>query len=712
MEKEKMSDPDTFFSLFERVANSRGWPDSERVVMLQSVFTGKAQAAYSALGERESRVYKTVKEAVLKAYELVPEAYRQRFRSWRKSERQSHVEFARDLTKHFNRWCSALDVKSYEELCDVIVLEQFIDCVPPEVATHIIERGISTVSEAATVADEYILAHKGKSRKSYPIDFSTVRPANQSRFGRFESARPSRFSKSTNFDSLCNYCHERGHWKSDCPASRKLSPISAFVSDGFVSLSDTDCKVPVKILRDTGATDSFIRASVLPFSKDSDTGDCVIVRGVSLVPLSAPLHKVFLTSGFVEGNVHIAVRPALPLNGVDVILGNDLAGDRVWPSGGPVKVSTRKEPDDCERTFPEVFTACAVTRAMAKAKSDTEDCDFKLDFQLPESLSVSQQELVTEQRADASLSDLFDQVQPTQEAKSSASGYFLQDEVLVRKWIPQRTDLLGTPIFQTVVPTKFREEVLSCSHNQTGHLGVNKTYHHILRYFFWPRLKRDVASFIKTCHTCQLTGKPNQSIKPAPLRPIPAIENPFEHLIIDCVGPLPKSKSGSQYLLTVMCLVTRYPAAYALRNITAKSVVKALTNFIAIFGIPKIIQSDQGSNFSSHLFAQVLEQLGVKHNQASAYHAQSQGALERFHQPLKSLLRSYCTELNRDWEEGLPWLLLAAREVCQESTGFSPNDLVFGHKVRGPLAVLHDNWAKDEPPANLLDYVNGFRHRL
>ncbi len=43
------------------------------------------------------------------------------------------------------------------------------------------------------------------------------------------------------------------------------------------------------------------------------------------------------------------------------------------------------------------------------------------------------------------------------------------------------------------------------------------------------------------------------------------------------------------------------------------------------------------------------------------------------------------------WEEGLTWLMLSAREVCQESTGFSPNDLVFGHTVRGPLAVLRDN---------------------
>ena len=74
-----------------------------------------------------------------------------------------------------------------------------------------------------------------------------------------------------------------------------------------------------------------------------------------------------------------------------------------------------------------------------------------------------------------------------------------------------------------------------------------------------------------------------------------------------------------------------------------------------------MIQSDQGSNFSSHMFAQVLKQLCVQHNQSSAYHAQSQGALERFHQTLKSILRPYCTELGKDWEEGLPWLMLAAR---------------------------------------------------
>lgn len=63
----------------------------------------------------------------------------------------------------------------------------------------------------------------------------------------------------------------------------------------------------------------------------------------------------------------------------------------------------------------------------------------------------------------------------------------------------------------------------------------------------------------------------------------------------------------------------------------------------------------------------------------------AQGTLESFHQTLKSLLRAYCTQMEEDWEEGLPWLMLAAREVTQESTGFSPNDLVFEHSVCGLL---------------------------
>lgn len=99
---------------------------------------------------------------------------------------------------------------------------------------------------------------------------------------------------------------------------------------------------------------------------------------------------------------------------------------------------------------------------------------------------------------------------------------------------------------QIVVPTKLREVVLNVVHGPVaGHLGVKKTYDRILRHFYWPLLKKSVSKFIKTCYICQMTGKPNQSLKPAPLCPIRAIGQPFEYLLIDCVGPWPPSKSGN-----------------------------------------------------------------------------------------------------------------------------------------------------------------------
>ncbi len=296
--------------------------------------------------------------------------------------------------------------------------------------------------------------------------------------------------------------------------------------------------------------------------------------------------------------------------------------------------------------------------------------------------------------------------------KFSLPYYFLQDGLLCRQQ-PVSTDSALDPRIQIVVPLTFRHAVLQLSHQGlVGHMGVRKTYDRILRKFYWPRIKRDVVNYIRSCHICQMTGKPNQKVPLAPLQPIAVVTTPFEHLIIDCVGTLPRSKAGHAYLLTVMCQSTRYPAAYPLRSITTKSILKALTSFMSVFGIPKTIQSDQGSNFMSRQFSKVMQQLKVKHSISSAYHPQSQGVLERFHQTLKSLLRSYCVELDCDWEDGLPWMLLAIREVVQESTGFSPNELVFGHTVRGPIALLADEWRTSDPPENVLDYVRSFRYRL
>ena len=106
----------------------------------------------------------------------------------------------------------------------------------------------------------------------------------------------------------------------------------------------------------------------------------------------------------------------------------------------------------------------------------------------------------------------------------------------------------------------------------------------------------------RTCQACQLSGKPNQNIPKAPLQPIPVLHEPFAKVIIDCVGPLPKTKSGNEYLLTLKCTATRFPEAIPLRNIRTKTFAKDVVKFFTTFGLPTIVQNDQGSNFTSHLF--------------------------------------------------------------------------------------------------------------
>ena len=76
------------------------------------------------------------------------------------------------------------------------------------------------------------------------------------------------------------------------------------------------------------------------------------------------------------------------------------------------------------------------------------------------------------------------------------------------------------------------------------------------------------------------------------------------------------------------------------------------------------------------------------------------------------MMRAYCYEHQKEWDDGIPLLLFATREVIQESLGFSPFDLVFGHSVRGPLQLLKEQWLSGDTEYDLLTYVTAFRERL
>ena len=152
---------DKYFLHFEKVAENLNWPKEHWTLLLQSVLIGKAREIYTQLGVEQSHHYETVKELILKGYELVPEAYRQKFRNCKKDSNQTHVEFARNKEQLFDRWCCSKKIdQNYDKLRQLVLVEEFKRCIQSDVKTFLCEKQVETLEEAARLADDYYLTHK------------------------------------------------------------------------------------------------------------------------------------------------------------------------------------------------------------------------------------------------------------------------------------------------------------------------------------------------------------------------------------------------------------------------------------------------------------------------------------------------------------------------------------------------------------------------
>ena len=125
--------------------------------------------------------------------------------------------------------------------------------------------------------------------------------------------------------------------------------------------------VPIRVLRDMGATQSLMVQDVLPFTDQSSAGASVLVQGVELGVVKVSVHRVFLKHNLVTGFVTMGVRPTLLLQGVEFILGNDLAGSRVDLQP---ELQLINDPEESEQGLSVVdsvtmFPSCVVTRAAA-----------------------------------------------------------------------------------------------------------------------------------------------------------------------------------------------------------------------------------------------------------------------------------------------------------------------------------------------------------
>ena len=190
------------------------------------------------------------------------------------------------------------------------------------------------------------------------------------------------------------------------------------------------------------------------------------------------------------------------------------------------------------------------------------------------------------------------------------------------------------------------------------------------------------------------------------------VGEPLQRVAIDILGPLPETYSGNKYIVVIADYFTRWTEAYPVPNQEAVTVASVVAEqFIARFGVPQVIHTDQGANFESALFKELCKLLGIEKTRTTAYRPQSDGLVERFNRTLEQMLSVYVHENQRDWDLHVPFVLMAFRSSPQETTGYTPNLLMLGRETTLPLELIIGSPSPAATFSTTAEYVTAFQQR-
>ena len=767
-------DIEAYLTTFERMMVAHEVEEEKWAFKLAPNLSGKAQLAYAAMDSEGAKDYEQVKETILLRYNINTETYRQRFRSAKKQEDWSYRDLIVKLQDLSRKWTK--DKTSAEEVVDLMVTEQFLTTLPQELRVWVTDRKPKTSTEAGQMADEYVQTRKSTQENKRVSGEKVIKEAVlchtcgkaghiardcRSKSGGVQKRNEKEDQEKNGRSEIrCFSCGGRGHMSMKCP-SKALTCLESSAHPGWHNSKDgPTCSGKVEgkstddILLDTGCSRTMVHTDFVMPGSVSKTQQ-VTIRCAHGEAVSYPIAAVNMEIDGVRIRVKAAVCKTLP---VSVLLGTDVpelftllsrgrpkedsgmavvtrskhkqqqlegaeeqvkdlrSGARPTPLDEPTAEETYTVPETEsheESSSPgtvfhqDLFTGgrsrTVLTRRQKRERKREHGHSRAKEWQGWEFFPEEVQRL---QREDETLKEVREATAET--ALGQEPEFFQRDGTLYRN-----RKLRDETVEQLVLPKACRDPVLQMAHAipMAGHLGRKKTTERVLQRFFWPGVSKDVAEYCKNCPSCQKAS--SKRVAPAPLIPLPVIGEPFSRIALDIVGPLPRSRSGNRFVLVICDYATRYPEAIPLRSVDAEHVAEQLVQVFSRVGIPQEIMSDQGSNFMSALLAEMYGLLKIQRLRTTPYHPQCNGLVERFNQTLKSMLRRSATKDGKDWDKLLPYLLFAYREVPQESTGFSPFELLYGRRVRGPLDVLKETWeAKEKTDESVLSHLMLMRERL
>lgn len=249
-----------------------------------------------------------------------------------------------------------------------------------------------------------------------------------------------------------------------------------------------------------------------------------------------------------------------------------------------------------------------------------------------------------------------------------------------------------------VVPRDARWQICRSNHDEVGHLGITKTTEKIQREFWFPKLRRFVKKYVKSCIQCAYNKDASSKHKTGQLYPIEKPSIPFHTIHIDHLGPFVKSKNGNSYILTVVDGFTKYLFARAVRDTKTKTTIKALIGIFYDFGLPSRIISDRGTSFTSLAFKRFCISHGIRHVLNAVACPRANGQAERYNQTiLQALAKHNNGNDERCWDMCLGKIQWGINNAVSASTQKTATELLFGVRLRDSLSNKLDVGLDNEP---------------
>lgn len=230
------------------------------------------------------------------------------------------------------------------------------------------------------------------------------------------------------------------------------------------------------------------------------------------------------------------------------------------------------------------------------------------------------------------------------------------------------------------IPEQITQILIERAHNSftSAHGGVFKTLNKLKRLYYWPKMSVQVRNYISKCQVCKESKPSNQNLRPTIGEEV-RTDRPFQKLYIDFLGKYPRSKMGNAYIFIVVDHFSKCIFIKPMKEATAKNVIIFLVlEVFNKFVVPEIIHSDNGQQFISETFRDMIETYGIKHLITAFYSPQS-NASESVNQSVLTAIRSYLEKDHRDWDLYLPKIECAIRTSVHTAIGTTSFLALFGY---------------------------------